>query len=107
MFGVTSLIFLTNCTCLSPGYDTPGTEKTIQSETESHNEITPADLTDGPFVINQIVPKTENRGMFLEVKGNEINKAIYGDTEPPSLRGVPGQVRHALSVIKTCLIISE
>ena len=28
----------------------------------------------------------------MEVKGQEMNKAIYGDSDKGSVRGIPGQV---------------
>lgn len=76
------------------GYDTSGTGPVSQSETETSTQ----DITDSPLNASQFVPKTEGRGMFVEAKGQEVNKVIYGDIEAGSVRGVPGQVRFSVII---------
>lgn len=68
----------------SIGEETTGTEKVSQSEPES--------FTDSQLTPTQYVPKSDNRGLFIEAKGRDVNKMIYGEEEQGSVRGVPGQV---------------
>ena len=71
-------------TCLpGDGYETASTEKVSQSEAET-STIDVAESTTSTTKVK--------RGMFMEVKGQEMNKAIYGDSDKGSVRGIPGQV---------------
>lgn len=54
--------------------------------------VTAADAGEMSLLPNQAAPKSDRRGLFVERKGSEVNCAIYGDTIPGSVRGVPGQV---------------
>lgn len=71
------------------GYDTTGTEKVSQSEAEVSST-----QADSPITVTQAIPKTSKRGLFVEVKGQDVNRAIYGANDMGSIRGVPGQVRY-------------